>query len=694
MIALASEKVTALHWQRLAYVYVRQSTPQQVREHPASRENQYALVDRALALGWRRDHIAVIDDDLGRSGRDGARPGFRALVSAVSLGRVSLVLAYEASRLARSNADWYTLLDLAALTNTLIADVDGVFDPRRYDDRLLLGLRGMLSEAELHLYRLRTDAGRRRQLEQATYRQTLPTGLTRLEDGRVVHDPDQQVQHALELIFARFAALGSCPKVLRSLRADGVLLPRRQTGGLFPKQLLWKAPTEDAIYEVLQNPAYAGAFVYGRTKTHPDCRPGQRGRAVRRPLADWVVLHHDVYPAYISWEQYMANQARLAENQSNYAQRLRGAARRGEALLAGLVVCGHCGRQMCIAYKEPSAYFCRAVAKCHDGPSCLHVPARCIEPVVVDAVFAALAPAELDLLEDVLAAQQQDQDRVRRQHADQVARAAYEVRLAERRYLAIDPDNRLVAADLERRWNQALEELQAARDAATQHEAAPALPALDADLRTQLQRFGTHLPALWTSGRLTAMQKKEMLRALVRRVIVTRAVAERVEIKVVWISGAYSVFSVAASVRDTTALETYPQIVERIRTLSALGHDDRVIARHLTGEGFRGARQPRLTSEQVGKIRRAADIPSLRNTFRQRAQVDGYWTTAGLARELGIGRKLLYAWAARGLVPTTRHPVTGHVLIPADHVDVDLLRAQLAHPDHCSALTALPRRVF
>ena len=681
MIALASEKVTALHWQRLAYIYVRQSTPQQVREHPASRENQYALVDRALALGWRRDHIAVIDDDLGRSGRDGARPGFRALVSAVSLGRVSLVLAYEASRLARSNADWYTLLDLAALTNTLIADVDGVFDPRRYDDRLLLGLRGMLSEAELHLYRLRTDAGRRRQLEQATYRQNLPTGLTRLEDGRVVPDPDQQVRHALELVFTRFAALGSCPKVLRSLRADGVLLPRRQTGGLFPKQLLWKEPTEDAIYEILQNPAYAGAFVYGRTKVHPDCRPGQRGRAVRRPMADWGVLHHDVYPAYISWEQYMANQERLGENQSNYAQRLRGAARPGDALLAGLIVCGHCGRQVCVAYRSPAAYFCRAVAKCHDGPTCLHVPARSIEPVVVDAVFAALAPAELDLLAEVLAAQQADQDRVRRQHADQVARAAYEARLAERRYLAIDPDNRLVAADLERRWNQALEELQAAREAAAQHESASPLPALDAELRAQLQRLGTSLPALWISGRLTAVHKKEILRALVRRVIVTRSIAERIEIKLVWISGAYSVFSVAARVKDTTALATYPEIVARIRTLSALGHDDREIARLLTAEGFHGARQSGLSSDQVGRIRRATNIPSLRNRFRQRAQVDGYWTTAGLARQLGISRKLLYAWAARGLLPATRHPITGHLLIPAENVDVDLLRAQVAHPD-------------
>jgi DNA invertase Pin-like site-specific DNA recombinase len=690
MNVLRTEKVTAVHWERMACVYVRQSTPHQVREHRASRENQYALVDRAIALGWRRDRIQIIDDDLGRSGRDGQRPGFRALVSAVSLGQVSLVLAYEASRLARSNADWYTLLDLAALAGALIADVDGVFDPRRYDDRLLLGLRGMLSEAELHLYRLRTEAGRQRHIAQATYRQNLPTGLTRLEDGRVVQDPDQQVRHALELVFTRFAALGSCPKVLRSLQADGVLLPRRQTGGLFPKQLLWKAPTDDAIYEILQNPAYAGAFVYGRTTGHPERRPGQRGRAVRRPLAEWVALHHGVYPAFITWEQYMANQERLTENLSNYARRLHGAARQGDALLAGLVVCGHCGRQMGVAYKPTGAYFCRAVTKTHSGPRCLFVAASSIEPTVTEAVFAALAPAELDLLEDVLAAQRQDQDRVRRQHADQVARAEYEARLAERRYVAVDPDNRLVAADLERRWDQALHDLRAAREAAEHVAGVTAAPDLDADLRQQLQSIGTALPALWASGRLTPLHKKEVLRTLIRRVILTRRVAERVEIKIVWISGAYSILTAELGIQNTAALDTYPHLVDRIRALSVLGHDDDHIARQLTAEGFRRARQPGLTGDQVGKIRRANGIASIRSIFRQHAQVNGQWTTAGITQQLGISRKVLYALIAHGLISATKHPVTGHVLIPAAKLDLEWLRSQLGQLGEHTDTPSLP----
>lgn len=296
----ATPKITPQHQQRRAYVYIRQSTPKQVREHRAGRENQYALVERAVALGWRQDQIQVIDDDLGRSGQDGQRPGFQALVSAVSLGQAGLILAYEASRLARNNADWYTLLDLAALVGVLIGDTDGLFDPRQYNDRLLLGLRGMLSEAELHLLQLRMQSGSPRQIEQGSYRQLLPTGFMRLVDGRVVKDPDQQIQHAIELVLTRFEALGSCTKVLRSLCRDEVLLPRRQTGGLHAGQLLWKRPTADAIYSILENPAYAGAFVFGRQTLHPERRPGQRCRTIRRPLAEWAAIHQHIYPSSIS----------------------------------------------------------------------------------------------------------------------------------------------------------------------------------------------------------------------------------------------------------------------------------------------------------------------------------------------------------------------------------------------------------
>ncbi len=676
---LTTDKIAPAHRERRAYVYVRQSTPKQVRENKAGQENQYALVDRALALGWPRERIFVVDDDQGQSGRDGARAGFQDLVAAVSLGHVGLILSYEASRLARSNAAWYTLLDLATLRGVLIADTDGIFDPRDYNDRLLLGLRGMLSEAELHLLRLRLDAGRMRQVEQGTYIQHLPTGLVRLPDGRVVKEPDQQVQHAIELVFTRFAELGSCSRVVRRFRNDGVLLPRHQTSGLHAGQLLWKRPSEAAIYDILCNPAYAGAFVYGRRTGRPDRRPGQRGQLRRKAIADWTVVHQGAYPAYISWETFMANQQRMADNASNFNRRVRGAPRSGVGLLAGLVVCGHCGRQMRTMYKPHPRYVCNALSGDYGAPMCLHLDGRSIEAVVVAAFFEALAPAELNLLDEVLAGQRTDQERVARQHAEQVARAEYEARLAEKQYLAIDPDNRLVAAELERRWEQALQALAAAREAAEQAAATVVPPPqLDPALREQLRDLGPRLPDLWASGRLTVEHKKTVLRSLIRRLILSRPRADQVDVKVVWVSGAISLLTVCPPIGHTADLSDYERIVARVRDLSAAGYQDREIARRLTAEGFHGPRSPTVPPGMVAELRRQLGTPSLTAQYRCQAQIDGQWTVWGLAQHLGVDRDWLYRRIYKGTLATTRHPMTQHHLIADDPALLAALTAAVA----------------
>jgi DNA invertase Pin-like site-specific DNA recombinase len=596
----------------------------------------------------------------------------------LSGGGRHIVFAYEASRLARSNADWYALLDLAAVFGTLIADVDGVYNPTDYNDRLLLGLRGMLSEAELHLHKLRLDAGKQRQIEQGTYRQLLPTGLVRLEDGGVVKDPDAQVRHAIELVFERFKALGSCQKVLRSLRDEGILIPRRQTGGLHAGELLWKRPSESAIYEILRNPAYAGAFVFGRTAAHPDCRPGQRGRAIRLPVEEWPVIHHGVYPAYISWEQFLANRQRMSENASRYEKLSRGAPRQGGALLAGLVVCGHCGRQAKTAYKPKSRYVCNSLGKTHAGAQCLHLEGESIEKAVVGAFFEALEPAELDLLEEVIADQRADRERMLRQQAEQVERAEYEVRLAERQYMAVDPENRLVAAELERRWEQALRALTEAREAAERAQRVrPPVAELEPDLRAQLEDLGGRLPELWESGRLTHEHKKELLRTLIRHVILTRPIAERVEVKIVWISGAFSELTVRPKIQKTVDLEDYDLLVGRISELSADGYDDLTIAYCLTSEGFHGARGEEVGQALVGRIRRANGLASLREEFRRKDRIGGRWTIAGLARELKAPNKWLYAQIERGVLPATRHPITGNFLVPDDPAVLGRIRSLL-----------------
>lgn len=675
---LATEKITARQRERRACVYVRQSTSTQVRQNRTSQENQYALVQRAQALGWPLERIEVIDADLGQSGQDSTRVGFQALVSAVSLGHVGMILAYEASRLARNNADWYRLLDLAAMAGAVLADTDGVYDPRNYNDRLLLGLRGMMSEAELHLLQLRLRAGRQRQIERGTYRQSLPTGLERLADGRVVKDQDQQIQRTIALVFSRFATLGSCHQVLRSFRDDGIVLPRRQIAGRYAGELWWKRASDAALYAILHNPAYAGAFVCGRTTLRPDLRPGQHGRTGRRPVAAWAVIHQDVYPAYISWEQFMANQERLADNASSFARRARAAPRDGVALLAGLAVCGRCGHQMRVAYKARHRYFCSALTDCYRAPMCLSLDGAALDDAVVEAFFAVLAPAELDLLDAVLAAQQADRTRLTQHHADQVKRAAYEARLAQRQYQTVDPDNRLVAAELERRWELALRALAEAREAEERFAQAQPAPTLDPALRTQLSDLGQHLPALWADDRLTPAHKKALLRSLIRRVILSRPSADNVAVKVVWVSGAHSLLSVAARAHRGADLQDYPQLVARVHDLSAQGYQDAAIAQCLTGEGFRSARRTTVVRATVENVRRTTGQVSLMERFRTQHKIGDAWTVAGLAAELGVSSEWLRKRIAHGTVPATLHPQAKRYLIADDPVLLAQLRAQFA----------------
>jgi DNA invertase Pin-like site-specific DNA recombinase len=674
MSALTVEKIGARQRERQACVYIRQSSPTQVRQNRTSQENQYALVERAVALGWPRERIRVIDDDLGHSGQDGQRPGFQALVSAVSLGQVGLILAYEASRLARNNADWYRLLDLATVVGALIADADGVYDPSTYNDRLLLGLRGIMSEAELHLLQLRLQAGRRRQIEQGIYRQNLPTGLVRLPDGRVVKDPDQQIEHTITLIFARFAALGSCHKVLRSLLADGILLPRRQTAGLYAGELWWKPPSVDALYAILHNPAYAGAFVSGRTIVHPARSPEQRVRWERRPLAEWTTVCQGVYPTYISWDQYLANQERLADNASAFARRARGAPREGGALLAGLAVCGRCGHQMRVAYKAQHRYLCTALSDTYHARMCLSLEGPGLDAAVVAAFFTALQPAELDLLDEALAAQQEDRQRLVQHYADQVKRADYEARLAQRQYQTVDPENRLVAAELERRWELALRAQAEAQEAAARFAQSAPAPTLAPELRAHLRDLGHQLPALWDSGRLTPAHQKDLLRSLIRRVVLSRPTPDAIAVKVVWVSGAYSELRVATVVHRGADLPNYERFSARVLELSAQGYADAAIAEHLTREGFRSARHMDVCRAAVEKIRRTHGQGTLTERFRCEDKIDGCWTVHGLARHLGTTSAWVRKHIGYGTIPAARHPLTQCYLIADDPALLQELR--------------------
>jgi DNA invertase Pin-like site-specific DNA recombinase len=646
MLAQRSLKITPTHLERRAVIYIRQSSAKQVRLNTESPINQRALVERAQALGWPRERISVLEGDQGHSAASTVgRDDFTALTADVALGHIGIVFGWEVSRLARNNADWYQLLDLAAVMGTLIADVEGVYDPRSYNDRLLLGLKGTMSEAELHLMRQRLTAGRLSKVARGDYIQHLPTGLVRTPDGRVELDPDQQVRQVIALVLSTFAEVGSGMKTLHALKQRHMLLPRHQTSGLRKGELLWKEPTESMIIDILHNPAYAGAFVYGRRPTDPQTRkPGRRGTGVvRKPMDQWHTIIPGIYPAYIRWEQYLANQHRLADNarQSWDGETTGpGAARRGAAILQGLMVCGMCGHRMRVSYKPQIRYHCDGLARHYNGRICVSLDGASIEEVVVQALFAALQPAQLDALEAVLAQQRQEDERVRNYWRAQVQRTQYAAHLARRRYEAVDPDNRLVAAELERQWEAALVAVRQAEEERDQVLHRPSAPQLPPDMRQQLAHIAQSLPQMWPQ--LPYEHQKRLLRTLIARVIATRVAADRVELKVVWVSGHFSVFTVIPPIHRQVDVSNYDQLVARIKELSASGQTDTAIAQQLNAEGYHTARCCPITPMAVVRLRQRQGMYSTLQQYRQSDMIDGYWTVKGLAKELSVSHSWLY----------------------------------------------------
>lgn len=676
-------KVSNGHRQRLAYIYVRQSTTKQVYRNQASQQYQYQLQERAQALGWPAERIKVIDSDLGRSGHQAdTRIGFQELVAEVSLGHVGIVFGYEVSRLARNNADWYHLLDLAAMFRTLIADNDGIYDPRLYNDRLLLGLKGTMSEAELHWLQQRLAEGRLAQVKRGTYRQKLPTGLVRLADNTVVKHADDQVRHVIELTFAKFEELGSINKVMRYLRQQKIQLPRRQSSGPYCNQILWKDASETALTEMLKNPAYAGAFAHGRRQLDPTLhRPGRpaSGR-IRQPMEKWIHLQQDAYPAYISWTQYLANQERIEQNGLSFTeirQKAQGVEREGLGLLQGLAVCGHCGLRMQTVYKHTPRYVCRGLSRVVDAPStCNSVRAPVNDDVVVQAFFAAIQPAQLDVLEGILQEQQTERRRLERQWQEQLKRVRYEVHLAQRQYDAVDPDNRLVAAELERRWEEKLQQLRQTEEAYRHFQQTPLPNGVPTELRHQFRELSQHLPELWPS--LKNAQKKQLLRSLISQVIIRRPVPDQIQLRIVWLSGFYTDETAWTPIHRQVDVSNYDQMVERIRQLWLQRYKDEAIAAQLSAEGFHSARAEKVRPDTVMKIRLKNKWYLPLERVRRGERLEGYLTVSQLTNRLNISYTRGYWLIHQGIIPEDallREPV---YLIRNDETLLEELDAAIA----------------
>jgi len=646
-------KIKPTHTQRAAFVYVRQSSAAQVEHNRESTERQYALADRAVELGWQRDQVTVVDEDLGLSG-SGAdkRSGFARLIAAIAMRLVGIVLGLEVSRLARNNADWYHLLDLCAMTDTLIGDADGLYHPAWFNDRLLLGLKGTMSEAELHIIRARLEGGIRNKAARGELRRALPTGFVWGEDeGQILLHPDEAVREAVRCVFARFAELGSARRVWLWLRSEGLSFPAQYNYGT---EIRWGDPTYTAIHSILTNPVYAGAYVYG--KSRHDRIIDEQGKIKRRsrklPAAEWAVQIHEHHEGYIDRATFEANQARIATNTRPRPHQPGGAVRGGAALLQGIATCGHCGRKLRTQYPGRNArpgYYCAGKNIVNGrGVYCLSIGGVQIDHAVAEALLEALKPAAFQA---TLQASQQvelNHDAALAQWRLAVERASYEAQRAERRYRAVDPENRLVARGLEAEWERRLGELEQAR-AELDRKSQSRPSTLSPEDYQRIQALGADLKQVWVASTTTDRDRKELLHTLAEEVIITlHRVEFRVHLTLRWRGGMITELDVHLPRLNPTRVHTDEDTVELIRRL-VVHYPDGVIAGILNRQGRKTVRGERFSANQVGSLRRYRNIPR----FEPPAEpVTGELVTiAGAAQILEVAPSTIHRWLAEGLIP-------------------------------------------
>jgi len=644
-------KITPSHLSRYAVVYLRQSSAAQVEHNRESTDRQYALAGKARDLGWPDERIMVIDEDLGLSGSgSAARSGFARLTSEVALARVGLVLGLEVSRLARNNAEWYRLIDLAGFTDTLIGDADGVYHPAVFNDRLLLGLKGTMSEAELHVLRARLNGGIRNKAARGELRRGLPVGFVWGEaDGEVRLHPDEAVVAAIRCVFARFAEMGSARRVWLWFRSEGLKFPLQMHARA---EIRWVEASYTAIHHVLSNPVYAGAYVYGKTRreTVLDSFGARKKRIRRLPSSEWQIFIREHHPGFIDWRTYEANQQRLAENTRPEPHKSSGAVREGGALLQGLASCGHCGRRLHTHYRGRNSapgYHCAGKALVEGrGVFCLSVGGVQVDDAVTKAFIAALEPAKLAAAVAAAERLEADRETALKQWRLAVERAGYQAQRAERRYRAVDPDNRLVARGLEREWEESLKALEAAKaDLARRESERPHV--ITQQERNRLLSLGPDLLSLWNANTTTPRDRKELLRTLIDEVIVKvdrDAFAAHLTLR--WKGGALTEIDLALPRSRPATIRTDEDTVALLRRLAA-HYPDPVIAGILNRQGRTTAYGHRFDRNRVGNLRRQWKIPS----FQEKPQADGELMTIRQAADaLSVARSTIHRLLNDGMI--------------------------------------------
>ena len=640
-------KSTSDHLRRDAYLYVRQSTLRQVAENGESTRRQYALRDRAITVGWPIERIHVIDCDLGKSGSTATmRDGFQELVSEVALAKAGIVMGLEVSRLARNSADWHRLLELCALTATLILDEDGIYDPASFNDRLLLGLKGTMSEAELHIPKARMRGGqinkaRRNELEMGP-----PVGIVYRPDGCLDLDPDLEVQAALRLLFDTFERTGSAMRTVKFFLEEGILFPRRLRSGPNKGDLLWAPPRHARILQVLHNPRYAGAFVYGRTRTRRRPDGGSTTRTL--PMAEWQFVTPDLHTGYIDWERFKANQARLADNAQAYGiQRLAGPVREGCALLQGRVLCGLCGQRMGVRYSREHGqtvptYVCQEAEVRQGQHICQRVPGRIVDQTIGALLLELMTPMTLEIslaVQNELDARAAETDRLRRQH---IERTRYDAELARRRYMKVDPDNRLVADALEAEWNEKLRlHTSVVEDYEQRSQADAAM--IDVKTRGRILELAQQFPQIWNDPRVDMRERKRIFRLLVLDVTLVKADAITAHIRLS--GGANRTLAMERPLPIAQIRKFKPEIVAEVDRLLD-NHCDREIADILNRRGLRTWEDKPFKLKKIAFIRKAYHLSSRRHRLIER----GMLTTKEVAKRFEIAEGTVHQWGRQGLI--------------------------------------------
>jgi DNA invertase Pin-like site-specific DNA recombinase len=644
---VAELKVTADHLKRDAYLYVRQSTPRQVVEHGESTQRQYALRERATAAGWADEQIHVIDRDLGKSGSSAtSRDGFQELVSEVALGKAGIVMGLEVSRLARNSADWHRLIELCALTATLILDEDGVYDPAEFNDRLLLGLKGTMSEAELHILKARMRGGQLNKARRGELEMRPPVGLIYRTDGTIGLDPDAEVQNAIRLVFETFERTGSAIRTVRFFREQGILFPQRLRTGPNKGELLWAPPQHARILQVLHNPRYAGAFVYGRTRIRH--LPDGGTTVIKVARAQWQFVMPAVHQGYIDWERFEVNQRRLADNARAFGgERRTGPPREGPALLQGRVLCGLCGARMGVRYGRENGhtvpiYVCEETAIRRAGKTCQTVPGKVVDPAVAALLIEMMTPMTLAVTLEVqreLEARAAETDALRRQH---VERLRYEAELARRRYMKVDPDNRLVADSLEAEWN---DKLRLHADAAADYDRRRREQAaiLDANARRRILDLAEQLPRIWQDPRVDSRERKRILRLLIDDVTLIKA--EKITAHVRLSGGATRSLVLDRLLPIAQIRKFKPELVAEVDRLLDQ-HCDREIAEILNQNGWRTWEAKPFNLKKIAWIRCAYKLSSRYDRLRRR----GMLTTREVAAKFKISETTVHDWGRQGLI--------------------------------------------